>query len=161
MPKKTIYIDLDGVLVDLFSVLNQKYRNYKYMTESQWHDTMSDREQWKDLPVTYCANAITKAATELFGGYAILSKTAPEYPHVEVIKRDWVAANLAYQPKIVLCIPFTKAAFSGKNHILVDDFGENLREWELAGGTGIKFKAHKPEKYKLHTLIKTLKGLAQ
>ncbi len=56
-------------------------------------------------------------------------------------KAQWILTNLASNKfelkKLILCPSEKKHLLSGKNRILIDDYGKNIEGWILSGGIGI------------------------
>ena len=145
-PNSEIYVDMDGVLADFFGEWA------KLMGVSSWRqiqniDAALDkvREQpdfWSNLPMTSNAKTLLNAIKKFKGKYNILSAPLPNDPKSEPGKQEWIKKNLASFPPQKVILDHNKAKYAkqpdGTPNALIDDYGENIKKWEAAGGVGIK-----------------------
>lgn len=154
-----IYIDLDGVLVDLNAGLKRTY-NFEFPTEktpenktfveSLWREiALNNPSFWKTLSSTsYCMD-LFDAILEIDSTPFILSATPEIFEGEDDLqckkyKIEWVKEHLgaimAYRTII------TKSKLKQKQialqpyadrKILIDDHPGNIERWQAAGGIGI------------------------
>jgi len=145
-PNSEIYVDMDGVLADFFGEWA------KLMGVNSWKqisniDVALDkvREQddfWVNLPMTSNAKTLLSAIKKAKGKYNILSAPLPDDPNSVPGKQEWIKKNLASFPPEKVILDHDKAKYAkqsdGTPNALIDDYGENIKKWEAAGGIGIK-----------------------
>ena len=146
-PKYRIFCDLDGCLVDFdkgyqqltgkpthhadvqvkkefwstfnSSIKSQNTSEFKYWSELEW---MSDGQQLWDYIKKYNPFILT----------------APTFnPESKEGKRVWVTKHLDNVRKLYFKSSSTKAEYSRKNHILIDDRAATVDDWNARGGIGI------------------------
>lgn len=146
-PKYIIFCDLDGVLVDFDkgyyqltgkhthhadvqvkkdfwktfndSIKNKDTSEFKYWSELEW---MSDGKQLWDYIKKYTPYILT----------------APTFnPESKEGKMLWVTTNLDNVKKLYFKSAATKAEYSRKNRILIDDRKATIDDWISKGGIGI------------------------
>ena len=150
-----IYLDLDGVLVNLeesfgdyfFDKLSsetwQEYEKRKIAPLSVFniiYEKVDPYDFWYDLnPMPEYMDIVDKAI-ELVGvkNVSILSAPTTSYTNeCSMGKIDWVRRYIPYNIKCNVVFRENKKIFSGKNKILIDDMSKNVIEWTIAGGIGI------------------------
>lgn len=142
-----IYVDMDGVLADFFDAA-ARLNSDRCVT---WRD-MEHRDQARtikkiknssnfflNLEPFPMANTLIKSAVELYGGYSILSSPLSGYDNCAQEKEDWIREHMNIQPDEII-IDDNKPQYAEGN-VLIDDYGYNIRNWEKAGGYGIKYQA--------------------
>lgn len=158
-----LFIDLDGVMVDLqnhlIETLNFEFplprtEENRIVVESMWeHVHQTCPTFWEDATPMEHAQTLYNAILELCDNPYVLSATPESYGfsdrHVQCArqKRKWVQKHFgAHQAaRCILTksklkqdvIPMFPAA---DRHILIDDHASNIKRWEAAGGIGIHFK---------------------
>lgn len=149
-----VYVDMDGVLADFFGAwakLDNK-DHYKDIDnpEAKLQLVREHPTFWLDLPVLPNAGRLLGAVKKYAGSYKICSSPLAGDPNSEPHKRIWVKEHLAAFPPTDVIITHNKAAYAlqadGTPNILIDDFGKNIRNWNAAGGIGIKHKDYKLER---------------
>lgn len=157
----TVYVDMDGVLADLFNHVGEIHdvEHYNQMTNQQWEDFFKNSnayELFRDLPVFPTANKLLQTVKDFAGGYTILSSPL-NFDKAGSIKgkREWLAKNINVEPDAIIFEheKYKYATANGKPNILIDDYGVNIRKWEGAGGIAIKYQADED------TLLKVFKEL--
>lgn len=146
----TVYVDMDGVLADLFNHVGAIHdvEHYNQMSKEQWETFFKDSnayELFRDLPAFPSANKLLSIVKDFAGGYKILSsplnfdksgsiKGKKEWlkKHIHVPADDWVFEHEKYKYAVNP---------DGTPNILIDDYGINIRAWEQAGGIAIKYQA--------------------
>jgi len=146
----TVYVDMDGVLADLFnhagSVNNVEH--YNQMTQAQWEEFFKNSnayELFKNLPVFPTANKLLQMVVNYAGGYNILSSPL-NFDRAGSIKgkREWLSKHINVPAdQIIFEHEKYKYAVSadGTPNVLIDDYGVNIRKWADAGGIAIKYQA--------------------
>ena len=147
--KSTVYVDMDGVLADLFNHVGEIHdvEHYNQMTEKQWQDffkTTNAYHLFKDLPVFPTANRLLRMVRGMAGGYKILSSPLSFDLEGSIKgKREWLSKHITVPPDGVIFEheKYKYAMTGGKPNILIDDYGVNIKKWRAAGGIGIKYQA--------------------
>ena len=146
-PKYIIFCDLDGVLVDFD-------KGYQQLTGKSTHhaDVQVKKEFWSTFN-----NAIVSQNTSEFKYWSELEwmpdgqqlwdyikkynpfiLTAPTFnPESKEGKRVWVTKHLDNVRKLYFKSASTKAEYSRKNRILIDDRAATVDDWNARGGIGI------------------------
>ena len=149
-----IYVDMDGVLVDFFGAWTKLMKVKKWFqiknVEKGLQKVRDTEDFWLKLKPTKNADKLLSIIKDIKGEYNILSAPLADDPRAEPDKRAWVEKYLkAFPPKKVI-ITANKQAYArqrdGTPNILIDDFGQNVKKWESAGGVGFKHKDHKFER---------------
>ena len=145
----TVYVDMDGVLADLFNHVSEIHDvdHYKQMTDRQWEDFFKNSnayELFRDLPAFPTANKLLQMVKDFAGGYTILSSPL-NFDKAGSIKgkQEWLAKHITVKPDAIVFEhdKYKYATTNGKPNILIDDFGVNIRKWRDAGGIAIKYQA--------------------
>lgn len=163
LPKDiTVYVDMDGVLADLFNHAGSLHdvEHYNKMTKDQWETFFKDSnayELFRDLPAFPTANKLLQIVTDFAGGYTILSSPL-NFDKAGSIKgkKEWLKKHIhvSADGQIFDHEKYKYATSNGKPNILIDDYGVNIRAWEQAGGIAIKYQADED------SLSKVFKALA-
>lgn len=148
--KPIVYVDMDGVLADLFNYAADLHDvdHYNEMSDEEWDNFFQNSDAYhlfRDLPVFSTANQLLELVTNYAGGYRILSSPL-NFDKTGSIKgkREWLAKNIA--------VPADKEVFEhdkyiyavqpdGTPNILIDDYKVNTTKWDAAGGIAIKYQA--------------------
>jgi 5'(3')-deoxyribonucleotidase len=147
--KPTVYVDMDGVLADLFNHVGAIHdvEHYNQMSDQQWEDFFQSTDAYhlfKDLPVFPTANKLLEIVTQIAGGYKILSSPL-NFDRAGSIKgkREWLAKHIIV-PSDGIIFEHEKYKYAKSNgvpNILIDDFRKNITAWNAAGGVGIKYQS--------------------
>ena len=151
LPEGTkVYVDMDGVLADLFNHAGavNDVEHYNQMTQAQWEEFFKNSnayELFKSLPVFPTANKLLQMVVNYAGGYNILSSPL-NFDKAGSIKgkREWLSKNINVPAdQIIFEHEKYKYAVSsdGTPNVLIDDYGVNIRKWADAGGIAIKYQA--------------------
>jgi FMN phosphatase YigB (HAD superfamily) len=156
-----VFIDMDGVLVDLASGLKEKL-NFelpasfasadKEKMNEMWQRVAIDHPTfWFDLKPLEHYKKLYAAILKICPFPVILSATPAPYKnndHTNCVlqKRSWIVKHLGTNQQF-RCI-VTKShlkhhmisQFNADQHVLIDDSPFNIHSWNNAGGTGILFK---------------------
>jgi predicted chitinase/5'(3')-deoxyribonucleotidase len=145
----TVYVDMDGVLADLFNHAGSIHdvEHYSSMTKDQWEDFFKNSnayELFRDLPAFPNANKLLQMVKDFAGGYTILSSPL-SFDKAGSIKgkQEWLKKHIHVRPDNII-FEHNKAMYAtanGKPNILIDDYGVNIRAWGSAGGIPIKYQA--------------------
>ncbi len=135
-PPKRVFIDMDGTLCRF----HDTDHNYiERMWEKGFYIGLKPFEELVKA-ISLCADR--NPDVEFYVLSAVL-ETEP--PFAEDEKRQWVQEHIPQiKPERMIFVPAgaDKASFIenfDKNCYLLDDYNKNLREWQNAGGTSIKF----------------------
>lgn len=152
--RQSFWFDMDGVLVQHFAQdyipTKEGNRLPKYLTPHYFENLPEVELMTKTLKElsSYC-DAYTPETTHV----SILSKVSMDadlYIHQVDSKVKWIASNKNLNTLNNLNVAFTGTSKTKKakailgreltaHDVLIDDWNENLLEWEAAGGTAIKF----------------------
>ena len=144
-----VYVDMDGVLADLFNHAGgiHDVEHYSNITKDQWEEFFKNTnayELFRDLPVFPTANKLLQMVKDFAGGYTILSSplTFDKAGSIKG-KREWLQKHIHVSPDNII-FEHDKAKYAtadGHPNILIDDYGVNIRAWGAAGGIPIKYQA--------------------
>lgn len=142
-----IYVDMDGVLADFFDAaarLNDDrlvgWRDMELRDQTRAINKIKTIDNFfLNLEPFPMANTLIKSVVELYGGYTILSSPLADYDNCAAEKREWIRNNIHIQPDEII-ITSDKPKYASGN-VLIDDYGFNIRNWEKAGGFGVKYQA--------------------
>jgi len=144
-----VYVDMDGVLADLFNHAGAIHdvEHYSAMTQDQWEEFFKNSnayELFRDLPVFPSANKLLQMVKDFAGGYTILSSPLSFDKEGSIKgKREWLQKHIHVTPDNII-FEHNKAKYAtddGHPNILIDDYGVNIRAWGTAGGIPIKYQA--------------------
>lgn len=148
--KPIIFVDMDGVLADLFEYARDLHDvdTYQRITKDQWDKMFSETDAehlFAALPMFPTANQLLGMVKDMFGGYCILSsplsfdkagsirgKKAWLSQHITVPADDWIFEHEKY---------IYAVQADGTPNVLIDDYGVNIRLWKDHGGIGLKYQA--------------------
>lgn len=147
-----LYLDMDGVLVDLSSGYRKRTNKSISPGGMMLGDQIPELKNldasakfWATLDWMPGGKQLYRAARKLFKNVRILS-SAGTYgdiergKKVELGKRAWVKINIPdMDQKDVFIVPskYQKPNYADKKSILVDDMALTIRLWNQAGGYGI------------------------
>lgn len=155
-----IYVDLDGVLANLYDymtlrmfqkkfvdlnefqmpVLRSYFRTKLYFDHSFKEGVESMFENLEPFPFN---KTLIETVMNFGGEYTILSR--PCHLDLKGSKRakiKWVEKHLSFcPPKDVLLVQDKSSKGRAKDSILIDDWDEFLNKWQSKGGHPIKFRA--------------------
>jgi hypothetical protein len=143
----TIYVDMDGVLVDLYghSAKLAKIQHYNQMPDwERFYNTVNVFKLFADAPKFMGADHLMKIAHHFSKNVVLL--TSPLQNNVKDSirgKKVWLSEHMPdYLTKTIYEHDKQKYAVSnGVPNILIDDSGRNISAWSAAGGIAIKYKA--------------------
>ena len=148
--KPIVYVDLDGVLADLYNHAAELYsvEHYKSMTPKQWESFFKDSDAYhlfRDIEAFPTANKLLQIVKKFAGGYRILSSPLSFDREGSIKgKREWLAKNIKV-PADEVIFDHEKWKYAvqpdGTPNVLIDDYGVNIRAWNQAGGIAIKYQA--------------------
>jgi 5'(3')-deoxyribonucleotidase len=151
-PKGAIYCDMDGVLVDiiggiakLYNIKDLSNRNFDSYVDplkpriDKEHPNLFAELPWmKDGKMLW--NYIAKFEPNILSAH-----TNTWQPNSKKDKMRWIEKNLRPLPTLShILVRRDKQKFAkvgGVPNILIDDWSKNIKEWEAAGGIGIKHKS--------------------
>jgi len=160
-----VYLDMDGVLANLFDTVGHKIYGKKYKDVTPEEKTEA-RKIWTDKSLFYnyfggveqffanlepfgehgeLTNAVVDTVIEIAGGYNICSHPASmDSKASEAGKRSWIHKHLKPLPDEMF-FPQSKAIYAinketNEPNILVDDFPPYIAAWRNAGGIAIEMR---------------------
>lgn len=142
MNKKT-YLDMDCVLADFIKHFNETIHHggldTAHFDEYKEH-VLKYKDWWYKMPPMSDAKHMVDKLHEMGHDLWILS-AAPEWqPEAKDQKKRWIRKHFPkINPKqIIVTTRADKKNYAPGGQILIDDYGRNIREWDGAGGQGIK-----------------------
>lgn len=151
-----VFLDLDGVLVDLnkglkdqfgFEFPKERTEENRKIIHDMWYDIAKNNPRfWSNLPPTDDCYSIYNAAKSIDPNLHILSATPEPFTGIYDIacrneKVSWVWNKLGYLQATRAIITKSKLKQNhmvpDKINILVDDHPGNIERWIAAGGVGI------------------------
>lgn len=166
------YLDMDGLLVNLFDHVANKMHGKRYQHLSEEEKT-EGKTVWEDKSIfhrkfgridEFFANlapyntndALLETVIEKFGSFYICSKPTKLGAQACIAgKLSWIEEHLLpkYQNNIKgILFPEKKEIFAiGKNNtpnILIDDYKPYIEAWNNAGGVGIRIRSDRFESKK-------------
>jgi 5'(3')-deoxyribonucleotidase len=147
--KPIVYVDLDGVLADLFNHVGEIHdvEHYNHMTDEQWETFFKTTDAYhlfRDLPPFSTANKLLRMVKGMAGGYTILSSPLSFDREGSIKgKREWLSKHITVPPNDIIFEheKYKYAVSNGIPNILIDDYGVNIKKWRAAGGIGLKYQA--------------------
>ena len=163
--KPTVFLDMDGVLVDFFGAFAKlaNVEHWKQMDSQRLQgvlDKIVGSDYFAKLPKTNACDSIVKMAIDFAGSYCILSSPLRgDIANSTKHKRAWVMDNLFPQPaKIIIVRDKSQyALLNGVQNILIDDREDNINKWQEAGGCGIKYQANENDVSVISEALKAYK----
>jgi hypothetical protein len=150
-----LYLDMDGVIADFFGAYEKKFNvsHWKEVEDpllaimslknTSWFDTLDV------FPTTF---KLVKAVREIAGrDYGICSSPITgDENNSAYWKRVWLTRHglLPEIPNLIFTKEkwkFANERVSGEPNILVDDKYDNIKQWEAAGGIGIRYQANESD----------------
>jgi hypothetical protein len=148
--KPIVYVDMDGVLADLYNHAAEIHdvEHYNEMTRDEWEAFFKDSNAhhlFRDIPPFVTANQLLNLVKKYAGGYRILSSPL-NFDREGSIKgkREWLAKHINV-PADEIIFEHEKYKYAvqpdGTPNVLIDDYGVNTRAWKNAGGIACKYQA--------------------
>ena len=146
----TVFLDMDGVLVDFFYAFAKlaNVKHWKQMDPQRLQDVLNKivgSDYFAKLPKTNTCDSIVEMVVDFAGSYSILSSPLRgDIANSTKHKRAWVMDNLSPQPTTTIIVRDKSqyALLNGVQNILIDDRANNIHKWNEAGGYGIKYQAN-------------------
>lgn len=161
--KPIVYVDMDGVLADLYNHAAELHDvdHYNEMGKDDWERFFKDSDAYhlfRDIPVFSTANELLKLVKQYAGEYTILSSPLGFDKQGSIKgKREWLGKNIAVTPDHVV-FEHDKYKYAvqpdGTPNILIDDYGVNTRAWAASGGIAIKYQADEDPLSKIVNVLK-------
>jgi len=151
-----IFVDLDGVLAD-FEKEFEKFDEGSIGNYMKTHDSSDLWKLIKEEDPDYFINLDMKPDGKKLWNFikeynpTVLTRIPHSMKNATNDKKEWVKKHLGTGLK-VLTTTGKKSKYIVDNGILIDDMDENIKDWEKAGGSGIKHTS-------AETTIKKLKKL--
>lgn len=165
--KPIVYVDMDGVLADLYSHAAEisDVEHYNQMTPEQWETFFKDSNAYhlfRDIQPFSTANQLLELVKKYAGGYTILSSPL-SFDRAGSIKgkSEWLKKHIKVAPdRVVFEHEKYKYAVQpdGTPNILIDDYGVNTRAWDAAGGTAVKYQADEDNLSKVVNVLQKVFG---
>lgn len=145
-----VFLDLDGVLVDLERGFLEKcgysLQDVSHLDSYEtWKDALNVPKFWRNLPKTHYAERLVNKVTEVFPASKIhiLSAYQRHFKECKQHKIEWVNEHFPEFDDQNINIVKRKdkvnfAKYEGGPNILIDDYSKNIKAWEKYGGIGIR-----------------------
>lgn len=148
----TLYLDMDGVLVDFKNGFLRLSSGLDLSKYAQTFGEPAARDRylkagpsfWTNLEWINGGKEVWDAASSLFENVCILSSAGTTDEEkaevVEIGKRAWLKKNIPSIPDNKVFIvkgKHMKQQLAARDAILVDDVPETIRQWTAGGGYGI------------------------
>lgn len=162
-----IFVDLDGVLVDLDKgyeretgiPLSEGDKFYNYDHSKFWEEPKKNPTFWRDLPKMQDADLLINYIKNLKNDTFILSASVRDYVDCSTQKREWVDLHTPFSMEYVHIVRRSEkrlfATSKSIANILIDDYEKNIEEWNYHGGIGI---LHTSSINTINTLQEILRG---
>lgn len=147
---KTVYLDMDGILVNFVGAVNKYMGIPKDTIPTKWNwvkdygftfddvNSWCDINFWHTLDWTYDGHDIIRLVVSTFKPEQIYLLTTPmPNPGSYTGKALWVQSHLPEYNKRLIVTPVPKSLFATPSILLIDDKDENVEEFVKAGGYGI------------------------
>lgn len=154
--KIKVFLDLDGVVVDLYRGLKEKFdfefpkeqsEDNRKIIHNMWYDIAHNHPMfWRNLPAIPNYMRIYDAVMAVDPNAYICSATPEPFTGIEehgcaVEKRAWVFEHFGWEQaqRTIITKSKLKQTFIDPNAIciLVDDHPGNIKRWSIAGGITI------------------------
>jgi hypothetical protein len=146
-PDYVLYVDLDGVLADLTSYVEDLLGiTIQTQSDGNWHN---DEAIWDDIRAFGGSEPNFQDLKPMPDAMELWDFLKPHRPHILTAtgypvdvnarkKRKWVSKHLTgYDQVYTVEKSKLKAQFAAPNHILIDDRTKSTRPWKQAGGIAI------------------------
>ena len=161
----TVFLDMDGVLVDFFNAFAKlaNVKHWKQMDPQRLQDVLNKivgSDYFAKLPKTNTCDSIVEMVVDFAGSYSILSSPLRgDIANSTKHKRAWVMDNLSPQPTTTIIVRDKSqyALLNGVQNILIDDRANNIHKWKEAGGYGIKYQANENDLFVISGALKAYK----
>lgn len=161
--KPIVYLDMDGVIVDLYNHAAEIHdvEHYNQMTPTEWEKFFKDSDAFhlfSNAPAFTTAPKLVDMIKKYAGEFTILSSPL-SFDKAESIKgkKAWLSKNLPVSPDHII-FEHDKYKYAvqpdGTPNILIDDYGVNTRAWAMAGGIAIKYQADEDPLDKVDKVLK-------
>lgn len=146
--KPVVYVDLDGVLADLYNyaAVIHDVEHYNHMTVEEWKTFFRDSDAYhlfRDIPAFKNLREIVDMVKKYAGDYVILSSPL-DFDREGSIKgkKEWLKKNIPDCTNAVFDHEKFKYATQkdGTPNVLIDDYKGNTIPWKEKGGISIKFQ---------------------
>lgn len=162
---KTIFIDMDGVLVDFIKGVSEMIgkpltADDKGHTEyDERKQELTDKRLFRNLPPMVDYHELIGYVKHTGLPWEILTAAGAINRNIVVYdKNEWIKQYV--DPYVVVTCTYSgtqKAVFATKGNVLIDDRPKNIKAWEDAGGIGILHKSAKHTIEELKKMRSTLK----
>lgn len=156
----TIYVDMDGVLANLYDYLTIRILNKTYINTTDeelkqikslfrnkdlFNETFPEgAEGVFEMLEPYPFNrTLIETVVQAAGEYVILSRPSSlDLEGTSRAKRKWIETHLSFcPPKDVLLVHDKTSNNRARGNILIDDYDPFLASWGEKGGRAIAYKA--------------------
>jgi len=149
MPKETadlftIYLDMDGVIVDF----DKRFESLFGMPPREFENNFGKDKFWEKVDAK--GVGFWRGMDWMPGGQKLYNRVA-QHKHAllsspsrsstsKIGKHMWKRDNTP-NTKLILAQSFNKKNYADKSNILIDDRADNIQQWKDAGGIGILYQS--------------------
>lgn len=157
MSAKQLFLDLDGVLADLYGSYYQIFgggvRNQFTEDDKMWDNIREHGEFFRNMSLMPDAMDLWWGSIRITGKTPIILTGVPySIPNAAQQKRDWVAKHFGPEVQVITCRSADKKLYGSPGDILVDDRNKYRHIWEGMGGTWVLHGSAQESLKELHRL---------
>jgi len=174
MTTRLYFCDMDGVVADFHAGASEFFRMNARKNQAEFTAILESPAGWprlkREWPTFWSDLPLMPHALDLWSVLqpyhpSMLTAIPPSWPSAGTGKTIWVKRNLpkfGYHPtqRVYAVQRHEKVKFArqsdGTPNVLIDDFGKNIREWQAAGGIGIKYEDSASAVNHVKTILKSL-----
>ena len=162
--RPTVYLDMDGVICDLFNhvAVIHDVEHYNAMTDAEWDKFLQTTDAYhlfRNLPAFASNNQLIDIIKKYAGTFRILSSPLRFDKEGSIRgKCEWLEKHHIRPEEMVFDHDKWKYAVQpdGTPNILIDDWKVNTIAWENAGGIAVKFQADEDSPVKVENVLQTV-----
>lgn len=160
----TVYVDMDGVLVDTYThIANMlNVNHYDNITGDQWEHFYKNADGYnlfRSLPIDRDANELLKIVSKFTDNVVLLTSPLNYDVNGSIRgKQEWLAKHGFNLPVIFESSKEKYAVSNNLPNVLIDDSPSQINRWRSAGGIPIKYICDKDS---LHTITNGLENAAK
>jgi len=165
--KPIVYVDMDGVLADLYNHAADLHDvdHYNDMSKEEWETFFKDSDAYhlfRDIPSFATANKLLELVKKYADGYTILSSPL-SFDKAGSIKgkTEWLKKHIKVKPDNVI-FEHDKYKYAvqpdGTPNVLIDDYGVNTRAWNEHDGVACKYQADEDSLDKVVAVLQKVFG---
>ena len=146
MSAPKLYVDMDGVLCDF----NYGWKEFTGKSITNWVTINDDdwgylKKQWPTFWMDLELMPYAEQLWDALSAYSpdLLTAVPDSWKSAGIGKTSWARENLSGRPEVLAVSREDKRKYAkqkdGTPNVLIDDMEKNIREWNAAGGLGIRY----------------------